>query len=84
MSPLCDGLAVPLVRHFHPLHRRHLSRLTAGPDQKEEPGTTGGRRSCSRAGTRENVPLEVESLDRVRSRVVGQAVKRQYETLTVC
>lgn len=74
MSPLCDGLAVPLVRHFHPLHRRHDSALRTGLDQEDgEPGTTGRRRKrCRRAGTGENVPLE-QNLCRVRFRVVGQA-----------
>lgn len=27
VAPLGDALAVPLVRYFHPLHRRHVSGL---------------------------------------------------------
>lgn len=72
VPPLCDGLAVPLVRHFHPLHRRHVSALRTGLDQEDgEPGTTGRRRRrWRRAGTGENVPRE-ENLCRVCFRVVG-------------
>ncbi len=83
MSPLCDGLAVSLVRHFHPLHSRHLSALTAGLDQKDkEPGATGGRGRRRRAGTGENVPLEDENRCRVSFRVVGQRAQRPNEELT--
>lgn len=37
MSTLCDGFAVPLVRHFHPLHCRHVS-----DDRSEDVGGKAG------------------------------------------
>lgn len=36
MSPLRDGLAVPLVGHLHPLDRRHLPAVATGPEEPEE------------------------------------------------
>lgn len=41
MSPLCNGLAVPLIRHLHPLHRRHVS--TSATNRNREYGGPEGQ-----------------------------------------
>ena len=65
MSPLGDALAVPLVRHLHPLNGRHGSVRRRRSSEEAGTGEEESRRLEEEAGTGEE---ENQSLEESRYR----------------